>query len=294
MFAKACAITRHFTRPVVVSSQRVDGQCGAGIGSFVVINPEGWAVSAWHILEEAQRQAKHAGAYQKSESDRAAIYADPTLNKHTRSTNLRALPKFSDDSVARTSAWWSWDPVRVEEIAAVPMVDLVIFRLQNFDPAWVNTYPTFKDPSKNFDPGTSLCRIGFPFHEITPVFQPATNNFQLPAGSLPLPIFPNEGIFTRVVEVIPPSPPPFPLQLIETSSPGLKGQSGGPIFDVQGSIWGIQSKTRHYPLGFSPPVPGGKPHEKEHQFLNVGWGIHTETIVKALSARGIAFRLSDY
>ena len=114
-----------------------------------------------------------------------------------------------------------------------------------------------------------------------------------------MPFFPNDGIFTRVVDVaIDPTtsnvpPPPFPLRFIETSSPGLRGQSGGPVFDCKGTVWGIQSRTIHYPLGFSPPVPGGKPHEKEHQFLNVGWAVHVETIVGALRHSGIAFSLAQ-
>lgn len=64
--------------------------------------------------------------------------------------------------------------------------------------------------------------------------------------------------------------PNFPLALIETSSPGLKGQSGGPIFDKEGTVFGIQSRTMHFPLGFAPPVQDGTARHKEHQFINVG------------------------
>ncbi len=146
-------------------------------------------------------------------------------------------------------------------------------------------------------PGRSLCRLGFPFHSVQPVFHPERNAFELPPGSIPLPLFPNDGILTRIVEVevAPPldPPPPFKFQFIETSSPGLLGQSGGPIFDQNGTVWGIQSRTVHHPLGFSPPVPGGKPSEKEHQFMNVGWGVHAETIVGAMRDLGIAFALSN-
>ncbi len=83
------------------------------------------------------------------------------------------------------------------------------------------------------------------------------------------------------------------MRLIETSSPGLKGQSGGPIFDKDGVIWGIQSTTHCLPLGFSPAVPDGKPHEKEHQFLNVGRGVHADTIVGAMNRVGIKFQISQ-
>ena len=88
------------------------------------------------------------------------------------------------------------------------------------------------------------------------------------------------------------SPPPYKFRFIETSSPGLRGQSGGPIFDQQGIIWGIQSRTAHHPLGFSPLVPGGKPNEREHQFMNVGWGIHIDTLVGAMQDNKIDFEMS--
>jgi hypothetical protein len=94
------------------------------------------------------------------------------------------------------------------------------------------------------------------------------------------------------IVLIPPDiePVPYPLRLFETSSPGLRGQSGGPIFDTKGVVWGIQSLTRHFPLGFEPTVPGKG--VKEHQFLNVGIGVHAVTIVGLLKKQGIECQLS--
>ncbi|HYK55809.1 MAG TPA: hypothetical protein VEV15_04980, partial [Flavisolibacter sp.] len=34
------------------------------------------------------------------------------------------------------------------------------------------------------------------------------------------------------------------------STPGLKGQSGGPLFNSDGLIFGMQSMTNHLHLGF--------------------------------------------
>ena len=157
-------------------------------------------------------------------------------------------------------------------------------------------YPVFKDPSKGFEVGTSLCKLGFPFHSITPTWNPTTDMFELPPEAVPLPRFPIEGIFTRIVGVpgAGASALNYPLLLLETSSPGLKGQSGGPIFDAKGSIWAIQCITAHYQLGFSPPVPGGAKDQKEHQFLNVGLGTHVETVLGLFQERGITFQVSSY
>lgn len=101
-------------------------------------------------------------------------------------------------------------------------------------------------------------------------------------------------ILTRYLEV---SHNPFGYRnmFLETSSPGLMGQSGGSILDTSGTVWGIQSKTANLSLGFDPEVPdgnGGLTKRKEHQFLNVGWSTHPETIVGLLKEKGIAHTLA--
>ena len=114
-------------------------------------------------------------------------------------------------------------------------------------------YQTLKDPAKNFSPGASLCKLGFPFIEIKPTFDEATSNFSIPPEMRNLPFFPIEGIYTHDLNVADPTgASPFPLTFLETSSPGLRGQSGGPTFDVMGSIWAIQSQTQCLPLALVP------------------------------------------
>lgn len=73
----------------------------------------------------------------------------------------------------------------------------------------------------------------------------------------------------------------------------MRGQSGGATVDKNGTVWAIQSKTAHLPLGFSPEVPG-KQGQLEHQFLNVGLGIHPDTIFELFRQQGIAHSISDY
>ena len=91
-----------------------------------------------------------------------------------------------------------------------------------------------------------------------PVYDEKANTFTLPEGSVPLPLFPMEGMFTRVVNTrAPGSGDGEPSAFIETSTPSVVGQMGGPVFDADAVVWGIQSHTMHHALGFRPPVPGG-------------------------------------
>ena len=77
--------------------------------------------------------------------------------------------------------------------------DLLVGRLEPFDPDLVKTYPTIKDPTINLDSGASLCKLGFPFHELKTSFDEETGNFKLLSCVFLVPLFPLEGIFTRNV-----------------------------------------------------------------------------------------------
>ena len=163
--------------------------------------------------------------------------------------------------------------------------------LEPFDPAGVVHYLIWKDPSRDFAPGRRLCKLGFPLHRIEPVYDEKANTFTMPEGSVPLPLFPMEGMFTRVVNTrAPGSGDGEPSTFIETSTPSLVGQMGGPVFDADGVVWGIQSHTMHHAFGFRPPVPGGTAGDFEHQFLNIGLAVHAAVIRRFFDAEGIAYR----
>jgi hypothetical protein len=63
------------------------------------------------------------------------------------------------------------------------------------------------------------------------------------------------------------------------------GQSGGPLFDVDGVIWGIQSRTSFLDLGFSPEKEGSK----EYQFMNVGLASHIQHVLALLDQHGVQY-----
>jgi hypothetical protein len=59
------------------------------------------------------------------------------------------------------------------------------------------------------------------------------------------------------------------------------------VSDTQGRVWGIQSRTHHLNLGFSPrlQIKGG--HVTEHQFLNVGLAVHPAELLDLLDEKAI-------
>lgn len=250
-------------------------------------------MTAGHIVDQLQKLLQDEADTTNHPANVAQIEADASLTKKEKYDRTKALGKIGPDSTQRAGVKWGGIEANLVDVSRHPVVDLAVGRLDNFDPASVTTYPIFKDPAKDFDPGASLCKYGYPFHAVRPTWDDAAGNFQVPAS--PIPMFPIEGIFTRTVEVMDASNVSvYPLQYVETSSPGLRGQSGGPTFDVHGTIWAIQSQTHHLALGFNPPVPGAKNGETEHQFLNVGWGVHSATVIGALTELGVRFAVSEF
>ncbi len=296
MFKVACDKARKFTRSVVLSHRRVDGVCGSGLGAFVVVNKDGWIVTALHILQGIDELNASCEAYRGYLSEKERIEKDTTLTSKQRKRRRAQLNHPAAHSARDCSIWWAKSGIALKDISGIQIADLAVGRLEPFSPSelGITEFPVFKDPEKGLAAGTSLCKHGFPFHSIQPEFDEANNKFMLPKGSVPAPLFAIEGILSRTITTLGGPALPFPVKFLETSSPGLRGQSGGPITDSQGTIWAIQSMTVHYPLGFSPPVPNGRPNEKEHQFLNVGRGVHAETVVGFLRDRGIDFQLSQY
>lgn len=296
MFQKAYEIASQYTAPVVLSRKTISGECNSSIGAYVFLNDKGWIVTAFHILKQYEELANGEKQARDIEVQVQAIENDQSLDRRARKKKISKIRKMKKSDTSRGSAWFGRDKFRIVEWAGLEAVDIAVARLEPFDPAWVSKYPTFKDPTKDFDPGASLCKLGYPFHQINPTWNDTKDAFELPAGSVPLPLFPIDGILTRIAELVATNapPPPFPMRWIETSTPGLRGQSGGPVFDIKGTIWGIQVNTAHYPLGFDPAVPGAPASQREHQFLNVGRGVHPDTLFGLFDQLGLSYDTSTY
>ena len=292
MFAKAYKQASYFTQPVIISTRFFDKDVDCGCGAFVVINEEGWIVTAAHLWSSHFTFQQHLKDLDEYHAQVQTIKQDHKLNarqKHAKVERLPTNPKW----ITNHSFWWGRDKVQIHEINPFPEADLVIGRLEPFDPASIKAYPVFKNPEA-LEMATSLCKLGYPFHKIKASFDEKTGAFNLAPDALPLPRFPLEGIYTRNVKAGKSKDGKYDIEFLEMSSPGLRGQSGGPIFDVNGTVWAIQSRTMHFPLGFSPKVTRNGQEVEENQFLNVGWGIHPRLLVSFLKENDIKFKLSEY
>ena len=81
---------------------------------------------------------------------------------------------------------------------------------------------------------------------------------------------------------------------IELSTPGLKGQSGGPLFNTDGTIYGMQSSTKHLHLGFDlenkEMLLGNKVKKvTDYSFIHLGQCIHADIIKSFLAENKVKF-----
>lgn len=339
MFVEAIEKASAFTFPLIISNRYQDGSISSSLGSFIILNEEGWLLTAAHIIQETSLHQAHLKEYQNY------IHGEGTVLN----------PKW----ILNHSLWFGADHHRVQEFYVLPENDLAIGKIENFNPAFVREYPVFISPGA-VKTGRSVCKLGFPFYDIQATF--SGNAFRYDPGLFPIPRFPYEGMVTRIISggFIPsgsgslgarpaepalsepdrsagsqlplgltePGPersgldrsgldgpgqepagpdstsqdqsgqessgltwPGSPREIlwIETSSPGLRGQSGGPVFDTKGRVWGIQSMTRHLPLGFSPSIQKNGITVEENQFINLGWFVHIQAVMNFLDQHGITY-----
>ncbi len=286
MFVEAFALVEHFTRPLVISTRRLSGAVESAVATWILLNADGWFLTAGHVFDLWRGFEAHLPEVRAHRAAEAATAADASLDAEGRHAALKRLAGTADPAwIENCSVWWGTDGLTFRDVSVVGELDLAIGRLEPVN-LLAGPYRVFKNPEVGFRPGRSLCRFGFAFEQLSVSFDPARSVFALDKPGLTL--FPIEGILTRLISPAPGSPPVF----IETSSPGLRGQSGGPVCDARGRIWGIQSRTAHLALGFNPTVTVDGRTVEEHQFINLGWAVHVRPILEVLRARGIAVNVS--
>ena len=292
MFASACKRASRFTRPVIIRRRFFDKRVRCTCGAFVILNPEGWIVTAAHLWNSYFLYQEHVAKIADYDRQVREIRDDLSLNyeeKHDRIGRLSTDPGW----ITHISYWWGKEGVLLKDPKFLPDGDLVLGRLEPFEPPEQAVYPVIKDPSR-LDIGTSLCKLGYPFSRIDAIFNEATQSFEFSPGTEHPTRFPVEGIYTRNLRTGKSRDGKYEITFLETSSPGILGQSGGPIFDVKSSLWGVQSRTDMYPLGPATEDGPGKERREEPAYFSVGVGIHPELLIGFLLDNDIPFTLSDY
>ena len=220
-----------------------------------MVNHDGWTLTAAHVVRSALQALKAYNEY-------------TCLNEEEQRRRLKQSP---DTTITHAGALWgTWDNAKVTgEFILHETADIALFRLAGFRNPRGYRPPEFRT---NVVPGESLCRVGYALLDDIPVTLKG-DSFGL--GQAP-PLFVNEGIVSRFVSE---DGAGSGRDLIEVSSPGLIGQSGGPVADTSARVCGIQVRTRHYRLGFG--TEGTKFH--------IGQAVNASVICDFLRSHNVEF-----
>lgn len=298
MFADAIEQNRKFTRSIhFISRMFGSTEVIPGTATLFFVNDEGVAITCKHVAEDLAKRRQINDLYQKYTAEVNAIPCDGNRDeqidlvtqKYGYTPKITAqLKTLFYDCVDTAGASINYSIINHSEF------DLSIIKINGTISSLYKGHAIFAKDSSKLRQGTFLCRIGYPFPEFTNFrYDAVTDNIEwTQTGRNGTPLFPIEGMFTREVAK---AGKTFAYEL---STPGLRGQSGGPLFDKNGIIYGMQSVTTHLHLGFDQydtrvRIDGEIKEVENHPFLHVGRCICVDVIKKFLDDNGIKYYVDD-
>lgn len=288
MFVNAIQKVAGFTRSIHSISRNLGGtKVERGAATLFFVNHAGWALTCKHVaqwLTQADAINKKYLQYQ-------------TESQNLNAGQKKALAKrmeLDESKVAEMKVTFVDCVDRIQNIRFFlhPDYDLALLKFEGFEKVSISEEPVFLKEDQSAQPGAMLCRLGFPFPEFS--------NFQLnlekdtlewlKTGQPRSPRFPIEGMLTRFL-----GDKIGKVYGIEMSTPGLRGQSGGPLFDPEGRVVGMQSRTKHLHLGFDIEEKEVMAHGKvkkvnDYAFIHLGECIHVSVIKEFLRKNEVSFK----
>jgi hypothetical protein len=291
MFVNAIEEVRKFTRAVYTISRNYNETfVNPGTATFFFVNEYGVAVTCRHVIDLIGNRQNINTHYSNFAKEKAAI----GKNQYNKRINeLNAKYNYKPDSIVQLSEMFVG--VTHEKNLSYrwlnhPKYDLSIIIFDNFKNPAYQSHAVFLKDTSVLKQGKSLCRLGYPFPEFTNYrYNEESDMIEwTTSGQIETPTFPIDGILTRHLGG------EGKIVGIELSTPGLRGQSGGPLFDERGFICGMQSSTNHLHLGFDMKNfeyrTGGKSIKVTNQpFLHVGHCVHADIIKEFLATNQIKF-----
>lgn len=297
MFVDAIEEVGRFTRPIqFISRNYNENVATGGAATMFFVNEFSCAVTCKHVIDLIGNRTNINQKYANFRRERAAIPRTggvPHLQYQKFIKGLENKYDYTAETIVELNERFldcTADPTLRFRWINHPKYDLAIIVFEQFQQPLYQSYARFMKDSSGLKQGKSLCRLGYPFPEFTNFqYNPEadeiswTNN-----GIIGTPRFPIDGMLTRhLVEN-------NELYGVELSTPGLRGQSGGPLFDRNGVVCGMQSKTNALHLGFdmhnaSHNVNGKTIKVNNQPFLHVGHCIHVDVIKSFLTQNGIKF-----
>ncbi len=296
MFVDAIEKINAFTRPIHTISRLYESdEVIPGASTLFFVNELGYAITCRHVAELIAQ----ADAINSRHKEIALEILKLSRKKGFNGKKKEIEKKYSVNKSCVTQIKNTFincvDSMSEFKIEAHPTEDVAIISFVGFSQLPYTGHAVFLKNSSKIKQGQSLCRLGYPFPEFSNFTYDKENDDILwtSEGKPITPSFPIDGIVTRNV-----LGENNKVTGIEVSTPGLRGQSGGPLFDQRGVIYGMQSSTHHLHLGFD--IKDGEIRENgkirkisNYPFLHLGRSVHVDVIKDFLKEKGVKFYESE-
>ena len=290
MFVEAIRKAGTFTRPIrFISREYGAAAVVPGAATLFYINENGCALTCRHVAQEIIRAESVNRNYAEFKKELSGIRKDGKFTAEKKHAERRH--ELGPGRLAQIKV--SFDGVKGLKSFSVTLSDRYDIALIRFeaDPPVRTDYAVLLRDASMIQPGRMLCRLGYPFPEFTDFGYDAQNDSIVwtNEGKQHTPQFPIEGMVTRHI-----GEEDGTISGIEMSTPGLRGQSGGPLFDSSGIIYGMQSRTHHLHLGFDMKkerrvINGREEIINNQPFLHVGQCVHVDMLRAFLDQHHIKY-----